>query len=433
MKNKFLAVLLSAAVAFGLWLYVITVVNPESEKIYYDIPVVLQNKEILAERGLMIVSEPPKVTLALKSDRITLNDLNENNINVIANVANIENPGTHNLTYGISYPGNIPDNAVSVQNSSTDLITLKVENKLRKTVPIVVLPVKNEDGTDSAVPTGYITDLKNAQLTIMKDKEAVVVTEVELTGPESVVSQIHQAVIQVDLNGKNKTFAQEYQYALCNKDGEPVDAEMVTTNVEKVNLTLKIQRVKEVTLEVDKLFGGGATPDNTTVTITPAKIGVAGGDALLEKVADILTVGTVDLSALLEDTTLKFSISKFLPEGVENLTGVDEITVEVKFIDLAVRTMDVTVIETVNVPESFEIDMLTQVLQVTVRGPQNKIDSLKAEDLIAEVDFLGAQVGTSNMEVVISFGPDFMDVGAVGTYSVSVIVSEPVEPSIPAA
>ena len=98
MKKKLLAVLLSAAVAFGLWVYVITVVNPESEKTYYDIPVVLQNKDILTERGLMIVSEVPTVTLVLKSERTILNALNESNINVIANVANIEKPGNHTLT-----------------------------------------------------------------------------------------------------------------------------------------------------------------------------------------------------------------------------------------------------------------------------------------------------------------------------------------------
>ena len=47
MKNKVLAILMSVVVAFGLWMYVITVVSPESEKTYYDIPVVLQNKNIL--------------------------------------------------------------------------------------------------------------------------------------------------------------------------------------------------------------------------------------------------------------------------------------------------------------------------------------------------------------------------------------------------
>ena len=86
MKNKILSILLSAVAAFGLWLYVITVVSPESEKTYYEIPVVLQNKEILAERGLMVVSDTPTVTLVLKGNRTTLNDLNEANINVITNV-----------------------------------------------------------------------------------------------------------------------------------------------------------------------------------------------------------------------------------------------------------------------------------------------------------------------------------------------------------
>ena len=77
MKNKLLAVLVSAVIAFGLWLYVITVVSPESEQTYYDIPVVLQNKDVLNERGLMIVGEAPTVTLVLKGNRTILNELNE--------------------------------------------------------------------------------------------------------------------------------------------------------------------------------------------------------------------------------------------------------------------------------------------------------------------------------------------------------------------
>ena len=104
MKNKLLAVLVSAVIAFGLWLYVITVVSPESEQTYYDIPVVLQNKDVLNERGLMIVGEAPTVTLVLKGNRTILNELNESNINVITNVANIEKPGTINMTYSLSFP-----------------------------------------------------------------------------------------------------------------------------------------------------------------------------------------------------------------------------------------------------------------------------------------------------------------------------------------
>ena len=89
MKNKLLALLLSVVVAFGLWVYVISVVSPESEKDYFDIPVVIQNKNVLSERGLMIVSDEPKVTLSLMSDRTILNELNESNINVITNARHL--------------------------------------------------------------------------------------------------------------------------------------------------------------------------------------------------------------------------------------------------------------------------------------------------------------------------------------------------------
>ena len=98
MKSKLLRVLLALVIAVGLWLYVITVEQPESEKTYYDIPVVLQNESILAERGMMIVSERPTVTLTLAGTRTNLNTLNESNINVICNVSSIVTAGTHELT-----------------------------------------------------------------------------------------------------------------------------------------------------------------------------------------------------------------------------------------------------------------------------------------------------------------------------------------------
>ena len=44
MKNKVLTALFSLAVAFGLWLYVITVVSPGSEATFYNIPVVFQGE-----------------------------------------------------------------------------------------------------------------------------------------------------------------------------------------------------------------------------------------------------------------------------------------------------------------------------------------------------------------------------------------------------
>lgn len=411
MKNKVLAVLLSAAVAFGLWLYVITVVNPESEKTYYDIPVVIQNKEILAERGLMIVSNVPKVTLVLKSSRTILNNLNEANINVIANVANIEKPGTHNLSYNISYPGNVPYNEVAVQSSSTDLVTIKIENKIKKMIPVVI------DYGGTAVPDGFIADLKNVQL----DYQAIVTS-----GPESVMKKIEKAVIKVNLTDRTKTMIEELEYTLCDAEGKPVDAELVTTNVDRVNLTLKIQRMKEIALVVEVLEGGGATAETSTILITPQTIWVSGSDVLLENLEQ-LNIGTVNLAEMLQNKILEFPI--IMPEGVTNETGLETATVDVRFPMLMMKAFSVTSITAINVPEGMEVAMITQALEVIVRGPISVMKTMTASDIMVTVDFAGVQLGTATVKAEVSLGAAFAEVGTVGTYQVTATLQEalPVE------
>ena len=68
MKSKLLSILLSIAIAFGLWIYVINVVSPGSTDTIYDIPLTLVGDTVLEnERNLMITSdvEDLKVDLTL--------------------------------------------------------------------------------------------------------------------------------------------------------------------------------------------------------------------------------------------------------------------------------------------------------------------------------------------------------------------------------
>ncbi len=404
MKNKIVSVILSAVVAFGLWLYVVTVVSPGSEKTYYNIPVVLQNENVLQERGLMITSDLPTVTLDLSGNRTDLNKLDENNIKILVNVASIEAAGTHQLSYDVSYPGTVPDSAIVREGQSTNMITLTVEKRITRSVDVVAEYI-------GSVPEGFIADKENAVMDY---------STVEVSGPESVVEKIAQAKIRVDLNDQSVTIAGQYVYDLCDKDGQPVDVALITTNVEAINLTVKVQRVKEIALTVETVYGGGATETNSTVTVEPKTIRISGSDALLEDL-DSLQLGEVDLGELTEDTTLTFSIT--LPEGVTNETGVTEAKVEVKFSDLKVKTLNVSRIEAVNVPAGMEVDMITQALEVTVRGPSKLIDSITEEDLTITVDFANAQTGTATMRATVVFSSAYADVGTIGSYVVSATLS----------
>ena len=405
MKNKLLTILLSVAIAVGMWVYVITVEQPESEETYYDIPVILQNESILAERGLMIVSERPTVTLQLSSTRTNLNQLNESNINVIANVNSVVTPGTHELTYSVSYPGNIPSGTITRRNSRPDMITLKVENRITKPVPVV--PVYS-----GSVPEGMLADKENALLDY---------TTIEVAGPASVVEQITQAVIAVDLQDKTETIAQEFVYTLCDDAGEPVNSQWVTTNAEVVNLTLQIKRVKEIKLKVTVIPGGGASEQTTAVDIQPSVIRISGSDALLEKL-DVLDLGTINLGELTSDTVLSMPI--ILPEGITNETGITEATVEVKFPNLRTATMIVDNIQMINVPEGMEAELVTQQLEVKLRGPASLMEVITEDNVIITVDLVTGQIGTDKYTAQVTVQSSFAGVGAMNSYTVMVTLTE---------
>lgn len=398
MKNKFIAMLFSLVVAFGLWLFVITVVSPESEKTYFDIPVVLQNKEVLEQRGLMIVSETPKVTLSLKSDRSILNDLNENNINVIANLTTVETAGTHNLTYTISYPGNISQGSVSVQSSSTEMITLKVENRITKKVPLVAVA---KDGAE--LPKDYYADMSKAQFITRHDNVPVYITHVEISGPETVVNPVTQAVVELDINGQTVDIKEKTEtYTLCDEDGEAVNAEKITTNVDVVEASLQIVKEKTVAIAAQIIPGKGAEENNAKVTLSQESIVVRGGKDRVDALPDSVTI-PVDLAKYLENSTFEVDLNELGLDlsGMQIQTGKTtvEVTLEFEGVKVGEFTLPVKV---VNLPEDLEIASQTEEITITIRGPQDDMQWVQSYDFVVQVDCAGVKAGRNELQATIT-------------------------------
>lgn len=399
MKNKILTALLSVAIALTMWLYVVTVVSPNSDKHYYNIPVTLQSEVVLQERGLMITTaDLPEVSLHLEGNRTDLNKLNSSNITIAVDVSKIGEPGTHSLTYTPIYPGDVPNNAITVLNRTPGTITLEVEERISKGVPVDIL-------YNGALSEDYMADKENKIL----DYEII-----NITGPKSVVDQIAMARIEVGLDSRVESISEQFRYTLCNEKGEPVDAALVTTDAEAVTLTLRIVRVKQIELTVNVIDGGGATKDTSSITIEPQTIRVSGSDTLLEGL-ESLELGTINLGEMQSDEILTFPIK--LPEGITNETGVLEATVDVKFPDLGTKTLIVKDFTAVNVPDGLKADIITQLLEIQIRGPKASIDAIEAEDVTVTVDFANEQVGTATVKAAITISVE--GVGAVGIYNIT--------------
>lgn len=403
MKIKPLPALLSLGMAILLWLYVVTVVSPNSDNHYYNIPVNLQGEAVLQDRGLMITSgELPTISLHLEGNRSDLNKINSSNISIGVDVSGIGEPGTYALSLTApNFLTDVPNNAITVLSKEPGTVTVQVDRKLSKPVPVDI----RYNGT---LPENFMADKENRIL----DFEHVTVT-----GPQAVIDRIAMARIDVDLDGREESLSQSYQYTLCDADGQPVDAGMVVADVESINLTLKVVRVKEVALTVSVLYGGGATEETAKVVVEPGTILVSGSDALLENLTEV-ELGQIDLQSMLADETRIFPIK--LPEGVTNETGMTEAKVNVTFPELELKEITVRNIQAINVPQGLEVQLITQQLELTLRGPKDIIASITEENITVTVDFSQEQAGTASLKAMISVNVD--GVGAVGTYNVTATV-----------
>ena len=401
-KNKLGSLLLSFVIALGLWMYVRTYVYTDYEQTFYNVPVALEGKAMLADRQLMLLSdEDYEVNIKLHGSRQDISKINSGNIQLVADLSKISEPGEHKLTYNIIYPGDVPTGAVSAEKNP-DRVTLIVAKKKTKQIPIQV-------SYQGDVPADYIKDISALQLDH---------TYVEITGPEQVVDQIDHASITIDCEDRTETIYESYRYELQNAKNEPVDAAWITTNVSEVKVYLPVAMVKKIPLAVTLVDGGGATFDTTKLEIEPAYISVSGSETILNGLTE-LNLGTIDLAQVMEDMEREYEIS--LPEGIQNVSNLPTATVSISFPQLATREFTITEFEPLNLQEGMTWEPLTKQLTITVRGLKSEVQRLSETDLLAHVDLTGVEY-TSAVEPDIIFPKNYTSLGVLGSYSVSVQV-----------
>ena len=406
MKNKISALILSLFIAFGMWVYVITTVSPGSEETFHNIPVVREGETVLQERGLMITEvSTDTVSLKLSGTRKDLAKVNSGNITLKVDLSKIYEPGTHSLNFTASYPGDVASNAFVEEARIPESITLVVEERRNKEVPVEIKWIGSS-------PEGFLTD---------KESPVLDYPTVTVVGPASVADQIEKAVIEVDLTERRESISESFRYTLCDAEGNPVDAEKITTNVQEVRLDVKIQRFKDLKLAYVLVPGGGATENDVDITLSVDTIRVSGSEAVLEKLGDELVIATINLADYPKNTELTCSIN--LPEGVTNLTGVTEAKISLAFKGLATKTMVLDEFHSVNIPEGMTAEITTQELKVDIRGPVQLIQRVTAEDVRATVDFAGAEAGSFSVKVLITFSEEFAALGVVGPCTVVATVS----------
>ena len=249
--------------------------------------------------------------------------------------------------------------------------------------------------------------------------ERLVLDPVTLTvsGREEDVDQVASARINLDLTGVSSSISRKFDYDLLDADGNVVEVEGIRVSDNQVQVDAPIYLIKTLDLTVKFKESPGSMLEDVEWKLEQNTIEVAGDAASLENKEDIL-LGEIDLASLLSDTEMVLDIS--LPAGTVNISGFTTTTLTISFSDdLATKALSVSNISAVGLSEGQSFDRLTNSVEGVLRGPEDILDQVTAEDgrIVVDLEEYTSNGTYSVPAQVLVDGYD--NVGAVGSCSVA--------------
>ena len=404
-RNSFYLVI-SILVALGIWVYVDITQDITASKEVSNIPVEFQGEDTtLAERGLMLLPDSETtINLKLEGAKSILAQLDTAKLRVQADLSAVTETGIQTVPCRVIYPeykfssrltATTPTNSFNITIDVGELYSREVEIRC------------DIQGT---VAEGYIAG--EPQFTPEK---------LELRGPQEEVDAVSYAKVSLNIENATETVDQALPYVLYNEAGEPISGGDIHAVQDEIRVVLPVDVVKELPLEIDFQEFPGLSKNNVSYRIEPASIVVSGEASHLNDV-DRLVLDSFDLSQLGGNEVYHYVIQ--LPEGCTNLSGVTRATLTISFIDLVQDTRTATEFQAENVPEGKSVTILTDELTVRIQGTAADVAAVHDRDITVRADLqeVSAASGTYTVpaEILISTGGD---VGVVGTYQVTVILS----------
>lgn len=406
-ESKGLYVALSILLAIIFWLYVRAEKDIPSTNTVRNIEIQLVNEDILEARGLMVSEiEPKTLNITFDGSTSVVPKLNRNNVTVSVDVSRITSAGVHDVSYTVNIPTSLYVTGTGVTHSSDTT-----------SVSVTVVPLYSREITIEGTFAGEVAEGYQAgQLEITP--ETVVVR-----GEETAVNQVARAVVEIGGETLTETFEGELPIVLLDSKGQVIENSQLRLSVDTALVRLPVEVVKEVPLTVELIPGGGVTDVNTQVKveISPETILIAGEAEDVNPTTEI-SLGSIDLSTVLNSQTIEMPIE--LTNELSNTSGVTKATVTITIEGLDVRTITVDEIEPANVSEGYRATVVTQSIDIQIRGPKESLDQISPSQIRVVADLTDIVSATGRYTVPAKVYLDATnDVGVVGTYTVVVQVS----------
>ena len=402
-NSKIFWMIMSLLASFAIWTYVASGESVEMRQVFRNVRVELVGEDSLRRSREFVITDVSAntVTVEVLGPRRIVGVMNSSDLVAQVDVSRLTQTGEMAMKYEIVYPSGTDTRNITEVTLRPDSISFIVSKITSVSVPV-------RGGYEGELATGYMAE------TPVFDPSTITIT-----GPEVYLKDVSYAWVTF---GKgvtaDTTYSVDAGFTLMNENGQAVSMENLSVSTETVTATLPILESKEIMLGVDVIEGSGATAANTKISVEPASIILAGDSAILDGL-NRLVLDTVNLTGFAVSQTEVYTIP--IPNDLTNVTGTKEATVKIEIFGLETKTFDVKNISYINAAEGSTVDILSESIEVTLRGTAEMLEQVKSESIRAVADLADFKDSTgAYMPTVKIYVDGITDVGAIGENTISV-------------
>lgn len=387
--------IISIVVAIVIWFAISVSVYPTITKTLYSVPVKIDFTGTYAEANSLSAASlsEESANVYITGERSQIGNLSaDEDITLTVDTSSITSAGSYRLPLEIS---NSSGKTFDVNKIDPAFVTIEVEKIITKDFNVTA---KLDSSINIA--DGFMS------------KEPIIVSDdtISVTGPENQINSITDVVVTVS-SAEPVTLSSSYEFTTSNivlyNNSVIISDTDGSIRYNKTNFTVQIPVYARQTLPLEVSVVNA--PDGFDIdsfkkqlVLSATELDIA---APTDKIKDItsINIGTINMREVDIGSTFTFNIENILPEGYENLSGLNAVTVTCPSEGLSKKLVAIrgNTIQIINKPSQFDFELITSTLMPYFIGPEDKIDDLTSTDITCQIDMLNTDFNNQEGDFIL--------------------------------
>jgi YbbR domain-containing protein len=394
--------LLALVLGLSVWVSAVSAADPNVERPYPN-PISLQ--VIGQDPSLVITNKLPKtVDVSLRAPRSVWESLisREDSVRAILDLTGLS-AGEHTVNVQIT----VDLRPYQLVLANPTMLTVDLESIATQTYPLVL----SLAGQPAA---GYQAGDASMDL-----------TEVAVSGPESLIKQVAQARVVVNLDSIRESIDESLQIQVVDEQNRTLKGLTINPESVRVNIPISLQggfRDVAVNVIVEGQQAAGYRIEN--ISVFPPVITVFAEDPkLVNALPGVVETQPLDLQDRREDVSTRLSLD--LPDNI-TIIGSKTVQVQVSISPIQTSlTLSNQPVNVVGLSEGLSAQVFPQSVDVIISGPVPVLDAITSKDITVSVDCKGLGVGVYQLEPKVNPLVDNVLVESILPSTVEVVIALP--------